>query len=113
MKIRAFWLVFEGDGAEVCSFRGFNGACASDVAVAIRTPRLPQSQPLLPATRNLRRSMDERRTEAGELPRGQSVTAPRFSGMRGVRCSCVISKFRLQWLARWPEKNFVHVHILR
>ena len=36
MKIRAFWLVFEGDGAEVCSFRGFNGACAMDVAVAIR-----------------------------------------------------------------------------
>ena len=27
MKIRAFWLVFEADGAEVCSFRGFNGLC--------------------------------------------------------------------------------------
>jgi hypothetical protein len=43
MKIRAFWLVFEGHGAEVCSFRGLNGACAMDVAVATRDPRLPRS----------------------------------------------------------------------
>jgi hypothetical protein len=58
-KIRAFWLVFEGDGAEVRSFRGFNRACAMDVAVAIRDPATTPKPTPTPGTRNLRRSMDE------------------------------------------------------
>ena len=47
MKIRAFWLVFEGDGAEVCSFRGFKGLARWTLRLPKGTPRLPQSLPLL------------------------------------------------------------------
>ena len=56
MKIRAFWLVFEGDGAEVCSLRGFKAGCAMDVPVVIAIRDCP---PPIPGPRNFLRSGGE------------------------------------------------------
>src|SRR5688572_15047993 len=62
MKTRPFLLVFEGDGAGVCSFR-FEGACAMDIAVPTREPATIPKPTFAPVTRNRRRSIDELETE--------------------------------------------------